>query len=68
MSETYEKINNDTLKVTRNDTDVRIFEESRAELETELFHLKADKDKMERDFRDKIGILKIKIAILDGEE
>lgn len=67
MSEIYEKIDNNTLRVTNNDTNIHIFEENRAELETLLFHLKADKDKMERDFQDKIGVLESKIAILNGE-
>ena len=67
MTETYEKINDDTLRVTNNDINIHIFEESRAEIETQLFHLKADKDKMERDFQDKIGILEAKIAILDED-
>ena len=67
MSETYEKIDNNILRVTNNDINIHIFEESRAEIETKLFHLKADKDKMERDFQDKIEILASKIAILDEE-
>ena len=67
MLEIYEKINDNTLKVTNNDTNIHIFEESRVEIETKLFHLKADKDKMERDFQDKIKILEAKIAILDEE-
>lgn len=67
MTETYEKIDDNTLKVTRNDTAIRIFEESRVEIETRLFHLQVDKDKMEKDFQDKIDILKAKIVILDRE-
>ena len=68
MSETYEKIDKDNLKITNNDTTIHIFEGSRAEIETRLFHLKADKDKMERDFHDKIDALEAKLAILDEGE
>lgn len=64
--EIWEKINSNTLKVTNNDTKVNIFEESRSEIETQLFHLKADKDKMEREFQNKIDILDAKIVILDA--
>lgn len=67
MAETWEKIDENNLRVTNNDTNIHIFEESRAEIETQLFHLKADKDKIERDFQDKIGLLEAKIAILDEE-
>lgn len=64
--ETWEKIDNDNLRVTRNDNSIHAFDVSRAEIETELFHLKADKDKLERDFQNKINILEAKLAILDS--
>lgn len=47
--------------------EVYVTEKDRNEVETQLFHLKADKDKMGRDFHDKIDILESKIAILDEE-
>ena len=68
MSETYEKIDNNTLKVICNDTNTHIFEGSRAEIQTRLDHLKLDKDGMEIDFQKKIDALEAKIAILDEEK
>lgn len=64
--EIWEKINKDNLRVTNNDTTTHIFEVSRAEIGTELFHLKVDKDKMEKNFQDKIDILEAKLVILDS--
>lgn len=68
MSETYEKIDNNTLKITRNDTNIHIFYEERAEIQTIIDHLKHDKDRMEIDFDVKINALEAKIAILGGGE
>jgi hypothetical protein len=63
MTTTYEKINNDTLKVTRNDTDIHTFEKSRAEIQTEIDHLKLNKSAIS----EKIDALEALIAILDEE-
>jgi len=65
MSETYERKDEDTLIVTRNSNSTHIFEESRAEIQTQLDHLKLDKEKMEIDFQKKIDELENKIAVLD---
>lgn len=66
MSETYEKVTDDILKVISNDINTHIFEISRTELETQLTHLKLDKDKTEFDFNKRIEVLRAKIAILDS--
>lgn len=66
MAEIYEKVTDDILKVTSNDTTIQIFEVSRAEIETQLAHLKLDKDRMEFDSNKKIKVLEAKITILDS--
>jgi len=66
MSKTYRKKDKNTLEVTTITNETHITEEGRAELETQLFHLKADKDKMERGFQDRIVVLEAKIEILNG--
>lgn len=68
MSETYEKVDKDTLKVTRNDTNIHTFYEGRTEIQTKIDHLKFDKDKMEMDFGNEIEVLEAKLAILDEGE
>ena len=63
MTTTYEKIDDNTLKVTRNDTDIHTFEESRVEIQTQIDHLQLDKSVIS----EKIDALEAKVAILDGE-
>lgn len=63
--ETYEKKNENILIVTRNTNSTHIFEESRAEIQTQLEHLELDKIKLETDLEKKIDVLRAKIAILD---
>ena len=62
--ETYRKIDNNTLEITRNDTDIRIFEESRVEIQTQIDHLKLDKSAI----LEKIDALEVLITILDEGE
>ena len=62
MSEIYEKINNNTLKVTRNDNNIHVFEENRAEIQTRIDHWEFDKKELQK----KIDAEIAKIAILDS--
>ena len=59
--ETYEKIDKDNLKITRDDTAIHIFEESRTEIQTKIDHLELDKAESQK----QIDWEKAKIALLD---
>ena len=62
MTETYKKIDKDTLEVTRIANETHITEEDRAEIQTQIDHLEIDKVEIQK----KIEALKEKIAILDA--
>lgn len=66
MSETYVKKNDNTLTVTRTTDETHIVEEDRAEIQTQIDHLKFDKNKAELEYKIKIGVLEAKIVILDS--
>ena len=59
MSETYEKVTDEILKVINNDTTIHIFQ-------TKLDHLKLDKSKMELEYKNKIEAEESKLAVLDS--
>ena len=66
MSETYKKKDKDTLMVTRTTDETHIVEEDRAEIQTQLDHLKLETAQSVIDYQMRIDILKAKIAVLDS--
>lgn len=66
MSTTHTKKDKDTLEVTTVTNETRIIEENRAEIQTRIDHLELDEAKSKLDYKNQIGALKAKIAILDS--
>lgn len=63
---TYEKVDDNTLRVTNNDTKINVFDENRSVIEAQIVNLRLDKDRAEADFNNRIGALQVKIDILDS--
>jgi len=62
MTKIYKKKDKDTLEVTDTVNETHITEESRANIQTKLDHLKLDEARIQLE----IDVVKVKIAILDS--